>query len=134
VVRGVDVGCRHAVLLLGLLATLVLFEVYGKPYSQQARVGGRSFPSVLERSCRCCTLSLSRLTRGAADVNIENCAYCAPIKTPCRPVTFMMDLEDSHCVSFMTANLLSYQVAAFTNRGCHGLPPGDPGESQISLG
>jgi hypothetical protein len=49
-VRGVDVGCRHLVLLLALLlallATLVLFEVYGKPYSQRARVGGRSFPSV----------------------------------------------------------------------------------------
>lgn len=45
-VRGVNVGCRHSVLLLALLATLVLIDVYGKPYSQRARVGGRSFPSV----------------------------------------------------------------------------------------
>jgi hypothetical protein len=34
----------------------------------------------------------------------------------------------------MTANLLPREAAAFTNRACHGLPPSDPGESQISLG
>lgn len=48
-VRGVDGGCRHLVLLLALLATLVLFEVHGKPYSQRARVGrGSEFPFGLD--------------------------------------------------------------------------------------
>lgn len=35
-------------------------------------------------------------------------------------MTFVMSLRDSRCVSFMAANLLSCQAAAFTNCGCHG--------------
>lgn len=110
--RGVDVGCRHLVLLLALLATLVLFDVYGKP----GLVGGR-------RSRRRCTLSLSQrhsLTRGAADVNIENRAYSrpAPIKTPHNPSK--LHAGGSRYVGPMTANLLPREAAAFTNRGCHG--------------
>lgn len=71
----VDVGCRRGVLLL--LALLAAFEVYGKPYSQRARVRRVGETTFVSQAPLHCELNCS-LTRGAADVNIDFRAYnCA---------------------------------------------------------